>query len=79
MPEEDATGCAGVDEIAVLGSEEEGEGEGSDGDCPAEGSEYINPFANEEERLVCICFGGDGYDGWDSDKRRCCQSPLVRS
>lgn len=79
MPEEDATCCTGVDEIAVFGPEEEGEGESGDRDCSTEGGEYIDPFADEEERLVCICFGGDGYDGGDGDEGRRCKGPLVRS
>jgi hypothetical protein len=30
MPEEDTTGCPGVDKITMLGPEEEGEGESGD-------------------------------------------------
>jgi hypothetical protein len=50
MPEEDATGCNSVDEIAMLRPEEEGEGESGDRDCSAEGGEHIDPFPDEEER-----------------------------
>ena len=78
MSEEDPTSRAGVYKIAVLGAEEEGEGEGRDRDSPTEGGEYIDPFADEEEGLVCICLGRDGYDGRDGDEGCRCKGPLAR-